>query len=90
MIRSFFVDFIVPLIFFLLARSFLRSFFPGRSERTSSARPVPGPPPVAAGGDLKRDPVCGTYVSTASSVSKSVGGQTYYFCSQDCKEQFRG
>jgi YHS domain-containing protein len=44
---------------------------------------------LAAGGELKKDPVCGTYVSAASSIKKTLGGETYYFCSADCRDKFR-
>jgi YHS domain-containing protein len=41
-------------------------------------------------GDLKRDPVCGTYVSTATSVKKTVGGEVVHFCSSACSERYKG
>ena len=39
-------------------------------------------------GELKRDPVCGTYVSAASSVKETVGGQTFHFCSKECRDKY--
>ncbi len=39
-------------------------------------------------GELKRDPVCGTYVSTATSVKRTVGGEVLHFCSVECSEKF--
>lgn len=37
----------------------------------------------------QRDPVCGMQVSEQNAAAKSqYQGETYYFCSQDCKEQF--
>lgn len=47
-------------------------------------------PTVAAGGELKRDPVCGTFISPATAVQKKVGGEVYYFCSQECARKFSG
>ncbi|MBI4874141.1 MAG: YHS domain-containing protein [Acidobacteria bacterium] len=47
----------------------------------------PGPKSASgfrAGGELKRDPVCGTFVPAATSLKKTLGGQTLYFCSQAC------
>lgn len=46
-------------------------------------------PPVSPGGELKRDPICGTYVSTATAVRKTAGGETVYFCSPECRDKFR-
>jgi YHS domain-containing protein len=56
-----------------------------------SAAPPSGPRPPAApsGGELKKDPVCGTFISPATSLQKRVGGETYYFCSAACRDQFR-
>ena len=42
------------------------------------------------GGELKKDPVCGTYVSSAAALTKSVGGRTLYFCSEACRDRFAG
>jgi YHS domain-containing protein len=43
---------------------------------------------VPAGGELKRDPVCGTFVATSSSLNKTVGGETVYFCSPACRDKY--
>jgi YHS domain-containing protein len=50
----------------------------------------PHAPAVPAGGELKKDPVCGTFISTATSIQKRVGGEVYYFCSAECRDKFRG
>jgi YHS domain-containing protein len=88
MIRAFFVDFLLPLLFFLLARSFLRGLFSGPQRDRSSERAEPGAPSLQSGGELKRDPVCGTYVSTAVSVKRTVKGQVVHFCSDECRDKF--
>ena len=46
-------------------------------------------PPVPEGGELKKDPVCGTYVATTTALRKSANGETHYFCSADCRDKFR-
>ena len=38
---------------------------------------------------LVRDPVCGTHVAPAASLSLSAGGTTHYFCSEKCRSEFR-
>jgi YHS domain-containing protein len=40
-------------------------------------------------GELKRDPVCGTYVSTALSVKRVVGHETLHFCSETCRDRYQ-
>ena len=86
MIRSFFVDFVFPVLLFLILRSVIASFFKGPARRTTP-RPA-SQPMVSPGGELKKDPVCGTYVSTASSISRTVNGQRIYFCSKECSEKY--
>jgi YHS domain-containing protein len=39
-------------------------------------------------GELKRDPACGTYISAATSIKESVGGETHYFCSKQCRDKY--
>jgi len=50
----------------------------------------PRAPAVPAGGELKKDPVCGTFISTATAIQKRAGGETYYFCSAECRDKFTG
>jgi YHS domain-containing protein len=45
---------------------------------------------VPMGGELKKDPVCGTFVSAAASVKKSIGGSVMHFCSAECRDKFHG
>ena len=93
MIRAFFVEFIFPLLLLLFLRSILRNVLqafrgktPARSESPYSPRQTT---PVPAGGELKKDPVCGTYVSTAACLTRNVGGQVMYFCSAECRDKFK-
>lgn len=96
MIRAFFVEIVFPALVFLLilsiAKSFLRgirtAFEAGATRPRQSAQSAP--PTVQAGGELRKDPVCGTYVSTAVSVSRNVNGQPVYFCSEECSRKYRG
>jgi YHS domain-containing protein len=39
-------------------------------------------------GELKRDPVCGTYISTETSVKRTVNGQVVHFCSTACRDKY--
>jgi YHS domain-containing protein len=86
MIRAFFVEFLFPLLLFLVVRSLLGNFL-SRFRNPSAPRPR-GTPAVQAGGELKKDPVCGTYVSTAASVSRTVDGQVVHFCSKACSDRY--
>jgi YHS domain-containing protein len=52
-------------------------------------KPPARTPTVPAGGELKKDPVCGTFISTSTSIQKRIGERTYYFCSVECRDKFR-
>jgi YHS domain-containing protein len=39
-------------------------------------------------GELKRDPVCGTFVAASSSVKHTDGGNTVHFCSAECRDKY--
>ncbi len=40
-----------------------------------------------AGGELKRDPVCGTYVPATTKFTAQASGHAYYYCSKDCRDK---
>jgi YHS domain-containing protein len=88
MLRYLIVDILLPLLAFLLLRSVLRSLFQTGRDVTRQA-PSPPRPNVVAGGELKKDPVCGTYVSTGASVTRTVDGQVLHFCSKECRDKYR-
>lgn len=61
---------------------------------TTSLQPTPTPEQraqqqVPLSGELKRDPVCGTYVSTVSSIKQTVRGEEVHFCSAGCRDKYR-
>ena len=52
---------------------------------------APGRGPARAtevGGEVVKDPVCGTYVTSTSAYRKTVDGQTHVFCSEKCRDRF--
>jgi YHS domain-containing protein len=81
--------YLVRQILVILARSFKGGFsggFPGSPGSTGAPRP----PSTGTIGELKKDPVCGTFISTQTAFQKSVHGETYYFCSVQCRDKFKG
>ena len=87
MLRYLIVDILLPLLAFLLLRSFFRSLFQTRRDVTRQSPPASAPN-VVLGGELKKDPVCGTYVSTGASVTRTVDGQVLHFCSKECRDKY--
>ena len=82
---------IVAVLFISALRSvigiFARAF---ASFVNPQQQPAARKPSVEAGGELRRDPVCGTFISTSTALQKKVGGEVYYFCSEDCRSRFKG
>jgi YHS domain-containing protein len=44
--------------------------------------------PLVVSGEMKKDPNCGTYVSTELSLKSRYGGEVVHFCSRECQQQF--
>jgi YHS domain-containing protein len=88
MLRYFILEILVPILIFTLLRSILRSLFQTKRTVTRTS-PQSSPPPVVTGGELRKDPVCGTYVSTGASVTRKVDGELVHFCSTECRDKYR-
>lgn len=58
----------------------------GQLFEPESERPGRQPPRI----ELKKDPVCGIYVSADTKVRKTIAGKEYYFCSESCRDRFKG
>ncbi|MEO8096401.1 MAG: YHS domain-containing protein [Acidobacteriota bacterium] len=67
----------------ILARAFTNATVQPPGSRGASPSPETLKPEA-----LKRDPVCGTFVAPSTAVRKEKDGQTYYFCSEACRDRF--
>jgi uncharacterized protein len=73
------------IILLLLLRIVLRLLF-GRGQ---ARRPAPpGGPVERSGGELVRDPHCGTYVPKSRAVVTGSGEAATYFCSTACRDAY--
>jgi uncharacterized protein len=84
--------FLVLVVFFAFLRYVITAVarvFSQTMRSQSSPPPVQQVPKSELGGELKQDPVCGTFVPTTSSVRKTVNGELVYFCSAACRDKFR-
>jgi YHS domain-containing protein len=78
---------VVPVIRFvlgLLGRAFTNFALGNRAAGPGQAKPR-----VPAGGTLRKDPVCGTFVSEDVAILLSSGGHMHYFCSNECRDKFQ-
>lgn len=80
---------VLPLLVFWLVRGILRSLFGGQNAQVAAKPARPVPKAASPGGELKKDPVCGIYVSADTSVTSRIGGQTVHFCSPGCRDKYR-
>lgn len=39
--------------------------------------------------EMKKDPICGTYIPENQAIKYKAGGEIHYFCSEECKTKFR-
>ncbi len=61
--------------FIMLYRSLFGGANPSRDDPTETA-------------DMAQDPNCGTYVPKKQSITKSVQGKEYFFCSKKCADEY--
>jgi hypothetical protein len=96
MIRAL-IELLFTVLIVIVARALLTSVMRGianasatafrRTSPPSPAAQPAGPPPATAGGDLHKDPVCGTYVAESTPFRQNISGQIYYYCSGACREK---
>ena len=75
------------IVILLILRMLLRLFFPPRPRSTAAKPPSTGPL-ERAGGELVRDPQCGTYVPKARAIAVLRGSETLHFCSAKCRDEY--
>jgi YHS domain-containing protein len=93
MIRFLLIRLLVPLLILFFLRAVFRTAFAvlrqahlGQETANGGGAKRRDTPPVA---ELKKDPVCGTYVSAATSLTRTVNGTIVHFCSPECRDKYR-
>jgi uncharacterized protein len=73
----------------LLVRMLLRALFGSRPPATRASGGAGRPhTPERIGGELVRDPQCGTYIPKARAIVSGSGDAALYFCSTQCRDEF--
>ncbi len=85
---------VLEILAFFIFISLLRSVLVVIAKAFSSILRRPAPVHPAAAGprkvaDLKRDPVCGIFVSTETSIKLNIDGDVVHFCSDACCQKYR-
>jgi YHS domain-containing protein len=88
MFRFILIEIVLPILFFTLLRAVVRGIFQGSKTARTPQTTARQSPRVQVGGELKKDPVCGTYVSTVGAVTKTIDGQLVHFCSKECRDKY--
>jgi YHS domain-containing protein len=84
---------LLTVVVITVLKSILGIILKGVSEvlKPGSTNQGTGPGPsqqIPLTGELKKDPVCGTYIAAATAIKEKVGGQTFHFCSQGCRDKY--
>src|SRR6202162_931558 len=83
---------LVVVVLITILRSIIGIIFKGftslaNPKSTPQTREAPGNQ-MPLTGELKKDPACGTYIAAATSLKEKVGGETFYFCSKQCRDKY--
>jgi YHS domain-containing protein len=84
---------LLTVVVITVLKSIIGIVLKGVAEAMKPGSTAPGAAPRPSGqvpltGELKKDPVCGTYIAAATSIKEKVGGQTVHFCSQECRDKY--
>jgi len=80
---------LVAVLLISMLRAVIGIIAKGLFSSAHSPQPAARRPAVPTGGELKKDPVCGTFISTSTAIQKRSGDQVFYFCSAECRDKFR-
>jgi uncharacterized protein len=73
----------------LLIRMIVRGLFAARSSKArTQGRPASADGQERIGGELVRDPNCGTYIPKTRAFVVGSGDAAQYFCSTECRDAY--
>lgn len=79
---------VLRMVIGIVAKIVAQALATSQGRPTAKKQPFPKPKsPAPFNGELKRDPVCGTFVAEQSSIKQQIGNQTFHYCSQECRER---
>jgi YHS domain-containing protein len=88
------LELLFTIVVILVARAVLTSIMKGITNASQTAMRGEGPQPTAkrtptnkGSGELHKDPVCGTYVAESTPFRRQAAGQSFYYCSEACREK---
>lgn len=85
------LELIIAILIGVVAKAVLSSVMKGFGAAASNAfqqqKEPPPPTETPRAGELHKDPICGTYVSEATSFRRQISGKTIYYCSDACRQK---
>ena len=88
------LEFLALMLFFAVARSVISTMmrvasgFSASQSAAGQPQKQQGNGDIRSAGELRKDPVCGTFVPIATSLKRVVNGEMVYFCSAGCRDKF--
>ena len=80
------IRFILFALLFFLGYTLFQALFRILGGKNSTLPPEKSP----HGEDMVLDPNCGTYVPRSDAVTKVIRGKKVYFCSNACRDAYKG
>jgi len=80
-------------IFGSVMKGFTNAARAGFQQSDSTPQPAPETPRqqprerVAVAGEMHKDPVCGMYVAESTQYQRRSGRDSFYYCSEECKNK---
>lgn len=85
------LELLFTILIIMVARAVLTSLLKGVANASRGYQRPNAPPQAPTGhqqtGELHKDPVCGTYVAGSTQFRRQSGSQTFYYCSEACREK---
>lgn len=93
------IEVVITILVAIVARAILTSLFKAGANALRNGVAQGGArysePPAnkdargsaSPGGNLHKDPVCGTYVAESTPFRRNISGQSFYYCSETCLEK---
>ena len=81
---------ILRILILLLVLRFVLQLVFGSAKPATRRKRKTAKAPERLGGELVRDPQCGTYVPKARAITVGSGPETKYFCSTTCRDTYAG
>jgi len=82
------IELLFVVLVVMVARLVLNSLIRGISTTPFGSRPRRSASDgMPRGSELHKDPVCGTYVAESTPFQRQIAGQSFYYCSEGCREK---